>query len=226
MIELHYFEHSRSQRMLWFAEELGLTYRLVKHRRDPQTQLASEEAKALHPLGKFPILVHGDHVIAESAVILEYMARFFGEATWVVNIDDTNYWSFQYWMHYAEASLMPPLIIRLIFSKLKGPQVPALIRPLSRRIADQVDQSFTLPQIRTHFAFVESHLRGREWFVGDRMTIADVQMHFPLEAALAKRTIKATDYPAINQYVERLQARPAYLRALDKAGEYDFGPSR
>ncbi|HEY7906600.1 MAG TPA: glutathione S-transferase [Wenzhouxiangella sp.] len=223
MIELHYLAHSRSQRILWFAEEIGLEYQLIIHERDPVTRLAKSEVKALHPLGKLPLLVDGELTLAESAIILEYMARHHAP-DWLIDSADSDYWNFQYWMHYAEASIMPPLLIRLIFSMLKGPAVPALIRPLSKRIANQVDQTFTNPQIATHFDFVEAYLGQNEWFVGDRITIADVQMLFPLEAALAKGSVQAQAFPNIVSYVNRLQGRPAYQRALSKGGPYEFGP--
>ncbi len=224
MIELHHLEHSRSQRVLWFAEEIGLEYTLITHQRDPATQLAPADVKALHQLGKLPLLVDGDRTLAESAVILEYLARFHAPE-WLMEPADSDYWSYQYWMHYAEASLMPPLLVRLIFSMLKGNAVPALIRPLTKRVANQVDQSFTNPQIATHFGFVEAHLERHEWFAGPRISLADVQMLFPLEAALAKKTINPSEYPAVRLYVEKIQARPAYQRALEKGGPYEFGPA-
>ena len=224
MIELHYFEHSRAHRVLWFLEELGVPYQLTRHYRDPKTKLAPAEAKNIHPLGKFPMLVDGDQTFAESAVILEYLARTYGDPYWVISLGERNYWEFQYWMHYAEGSLMPPLIIKLVFSMLKSEAVPTIIRPLSRRLAQQVDKAFTDPQIKTHFRFVEEYLMERQWFAGDSITICDIQMQFPMEAALARRTIKGSDYPAIKAHVERNQARPAYQRALDIAQHYDFGP--
>ncbi len=223
MIELHYLAHSRSQRVLWFAEEIGLEYQLIIHQRDPVTRLAKPEVRDIHPLGKLPILVEGDLILAESAVILEYMARRHAP-DWLIDSTDSDYWNFQYWMHYAEASMMPPLLVRLIFSMLKGPAIPALIRPLTKRIANQVDQTFTNPQIQTHFEFVEAHLNQNEWFASDQITLADVQMLFPLEAALAKRSIQPEAFPNVVSYVQRLQARPAYQRALSKGGPYEFGP--
>ncbi len=224
MIKLHYFEHSRAHRVLWFLEELGVPYQVARHYRDPKSKLAPAEAKNIHPLGKFPMLEDEGHTMAESAVILEYLARTYGEPYWVISPGETDYWNFQYWMHYAEGSLMPPLIIKLVFSMLKAEAVPAFIRPLSRRIAQHVDKVFTDPQIKTHFRFVEQCLEEREWFAGKRMTICDIQMQFPMEAAIARRTIRASDYPAIKAYVEKNQKRPAYERALAIAKNYDFGP--
>lgn len=224
MIELHYFRHSRSHRVLWFLEELQVSYNLVIHDRDPETQLAPKSAKQIHPLGKFPIVIDNGLVLAESAVILEYLARSYGGPDWVYESSDSEYWSFQYWMHYAEASLMPPLIIRLVLSVLKGEQIPLMVRPISRRLADGIDRNFTKPQITSHFEFVDKHLASHFWFVGDHISIADVQMHFPLEAALAKSTIRPEQYPNVASYVSRIHERPAYQRALEKAGGYDFGP--
>lgn len=223
MIELHYLAHSRSQRVLWFAEEIGVKYKLIVHDRDPATRLADEEVKKLHPLGKLPLLVDGEKTFAESAVILEYMARQFAPQ-WLIEPTGSDYWAFQYWMHYAEASMMPPLLIRLIFSMLRGDAVPALVRPLTKRVADQVDKSFTNPQIQTHFRFVDDYLSRNEWFAGPTITIADVQMLFPLEATLAKKSIRLETFPNVVAYVTRLQSRPAYQAALKKGGPYEFGP--
>lgn len=225
MITLHHLEHSRSQRILWLLEELGVDYKIKRYKRDPKTQLAPKSLKKIHPLGKSPVITDGERTLAESAVIVEYLARRYGDSTWAPAIDAPEYWDFQYWMHYAEGSLMPPLLLKLVFSKLRQPPVPFLLRPITSRIADQVDQSFTDRQIETHFGHVDHHLSEHEWFAGNDISAADVQMSFPLEAALARGTVSRGDYPNIAFWVERVHARPAYLRALKAGGDYDYGPA-
>jgi glutathione S-transferase len=223
MITLHHLEDSRSQRILWLLEELGAEYEIQYYERDPKTNLAPPELKEVHPLGKSPVIVDGDRTLAESAVILEYLARTYGGGDWAPEFGDAGYWDYQYWMHYGEASLMPPLLLKLVFSKLREPPVPFLIRPISSKIADQVDQAFTDPQIATHFSFVDSYLTDHEWFGGSAISVADVQMSFPLEAA-RMRTVKTGQYPHIDQWLKRVHARPAYLRALEAGGDYAYGP--
>jgi len=224
MITLHHLEDSRSQRVLWMLEELGCDYEIVRYARDPETRLAPPALKEVHPLGKSPVIVDGATTLAESATILEYLARECGGAAWAPGPGDAGYWQFSYWMHYAEGSLMPPLLLKLVFSKLREPPVPFLIRPISGRIADQVDRAFTDPQIATHFAHVDAHLAGHAWFVGENITAADVQMSFPLEAALAGGRIGRADYPHVAMWVHKVQSRPAYQRALKAGGDYAYGP--
>lgn len=224
MITLHHLENSRSHRILWLLEELGCKYKVKHYARDAKTNLAPASLKKVHPLGKSPVIVDGDRTLAESATIIEYLARTHGDGRWAPALDEPRYWDFNYWMHYAEGSLMPPLLIKLVFSKLRQPPVPFFIRPISGRIADQVDSAFTNPQIKTHFSWVDSYLGEHPWFAGDEISAADVQMSFPLEAALAAGTISRADYPNVAVYVHKLQSRPAYLRALEKGGDYAYGP--
>lgn len=222
MIILHHLQNSRSQRILWLLEELGVDYEFHYYERDPRTNLAPPELRDVHPLGKSPVITDGDRTLAESATIIEYLARTYGKGEWAPATDHPGYWTFNYWMHYAEGSLMPPLLIRLIFSKVRT-GAPFFIRPISGRIADQVDKAFTNQQIKTHFTYVNDYLGKHPWFAGDQISAADIQMSFPLEAALARGTM-GEQYPHIMEYVERFQNRPAYLRALEAGGDYEFGP--
>ena len=222
MITLHHLEHSRSQRVLWLLEELGLDYEIKHYKRHPKTNLAPAELKAVHPLGKSPVITDGERALAESAVIIEYLARTYGDAQWAPATDDPAYWDFNYWMHYAEGSLMPPLLLKLVFTKVRTAS-PLLVRPIAAGIAEKVESSFIRGQIRTHFAHVEAHLAEHEWFAGNNISAADIQMSFPLEAAVARGTV-GDDHPNVVEYVQRIQARPAYLRALEAGGDYEFGP--
>ena len=224
MITLHHLENSRSQRILWLLEELGCNYKIKHYKRDPKTNLAPPELKKVHRLGKSPIITEGKQTLAESALIIEYLARTHGDAQWAPALDDSRYWTFNYWMHYAEGSLMPPLLLKLVFSKLRQPPVPFFIRPISGKIADQVDSAFTNPQIETHFSYVDEYLGEHPWFAGDEISAADIQMSFPLEAAMSAGTIKRADYPNIAVFVNKFQSRPAYVRALEAGGDYAYGP--
>ncbi|MDZ7789276.1 MAG: glutathione S-transferase [Xanthomonadales bacterium] len=224
MITLHHLENSRSQRVLWLLEELGVDYEIQHYQRDPKTSLAPPELRAIHPLGKSPIITDGDRVLAESATIIEYLARTCGGGNWAPQPDEPAYWDFSYWMHYAEGSLMPPLLLKLVFDKVRT-GAPLLARPIAAGIAGQVNRSFIGPQIRAHFEFVDGHLAEHEWFAGNSITAADIQMSFPLEAALARGTIDESAFPNVAEYVHRFQARPAYQRALEAGGDYDYGPA-
>jgi glutathione S-transferase len=224
MIILHYLEHSRSQRILWLLEELGVDYEIRYYERDPKTNLAPEALREVHPLGKSPVITDGELVLAESAIIVEYLARTYGDGNWAPATDDPGYWNFNYWMHYAEGSLMPPLLLRLVFTKIST-DAPFLIRPIAAGIAGQVNKKFIGKQIKTHFDYVNDYLGHHQWFAGEAISAADIQMSFPLEAALARDTI-GDRHPHIVEYVKRFQNRPAYQRALEAGGEYDFGPRK
>jgi glutathione S-transferase len=153
------------------------------------------------------VVTEGDRTLAESATILEYLARSYGDAQWAPPVDDPRYWDFHYWMHYAEGSLMPPLLLKLVFSRLREPPVPFFIRPLTGRIADQVDRAFTDRQIETHFGWVDKHLAEHAWFAGDAISAADVQMSFPLEAAMSQQTVTRADYPHVAIWLEKIHGR-------------------
>ncbi len=218
MITVHHLNNSRSQRVLWLLEELGVEYRIEHYQRDPDTMLAPAALREVHPLGKSPVVTDGPHTIAESGAIIEYLVDRYGPQLRPAP-DSEDLLSYRYWLHYAEGSLMPPLLLRLVFSRLKSAPVPFFIRPVVRGIASKVDGTFIGPQIQSHLDFVDAHLAGRQWFVGDGLSGADIQMSFPLEAAMARVT-SARQWPNIRAFVERIQARPAYLRALDKGGPY------
>ena len=225
MVTVHHLENSRSQRILWMLEELGVEYRVKRYERDAKTALAPDSLRKVHPLGKSPVITDQGETYAESGVIIEYLARTYGDKQWAPEPGDDRYWQFAYWMQYAEASLMPPLLLKLVFNKIRNGPGPFFIRPVLRKIADEVDNVFTNQQIATHFSFVDRHLAENEWFAGDEISAADIQMSFPLEAALAQGTIDEA-FPAINAYVARFQARDAYTEALRRGGDYAYGPAQ
>ena len=221
MITVHHLENSRSLRVLWLLEELGLPYEIIHYKRDPVTMLAPESLREIHPLGKAPILQDDDRVVAESGAIIEYLAHTYGKDTMLPESGGQAWLDYTYWLHYAEGSLMPPLVLRLVFEKVKTSPMPFFVKPVAKGISDKTNEMFIGPMIKTHLDFVESHLAKNTWFLGDKLSAADIQMSFPLEASVA-RGIVGRNRPHISGWVKRVHARPAYQRALEKGGDYDF----
>lgn len=222
MIVVHHLNNSRSQRVLWLLEELGVAYEVRRYERDPKTMLAPPELRQVHPLGKSPVIVDGDNTLAESGAILEYLAGRYDAARGLVPAPDTPArLRYTYWMHYAEGSAMPPLLLSLIFSRLpKGP-MPFFLRPIVQGIADKVKRGFIAPQLSLHRDYIEAELGKHEWFAGDAFTAADIQMSFPLEAFAARGGVDAK-YPRITAFLARIHARPAYQRALAQGGPFEL----
>lgn len=222
MIVVHHLEDSRSQRILWALEELGVEYEIKHYARHPKTMLAPDELRTIHPLGKSPILTDSKHnlVLAESAAILEYLVETYGRGRLIPPAGTPERHHYVYWMHYAEGSAMPPLLLRLIFDRMRaGQDVPWIAKPIVRAIADKVLQSFVLPNLKAHIDWMESELGKRTWFAGEEFTAADIQMSFPSEAAIA-RGGKEVGRPRLAAFVERIHARPAYQRALQRGGPF------
>ncbi|MAG43546.1 MAG: glutathione S-transferase [Oceanospirillaceae bacterium] len=222
MVTLHHLENSRSQRILWLLEELGIEYEIKLYKRDPKTNLAPDELKAIHPLGKSPLITDGGKVIAESAVIVNYLIRNYDKDNRFTKAPDSDAaQQNEYWLHFAEGSLMPYLVMSLVFTKVKTAPMPFFVRPVAKGIADQVMKSFISPNVENSLRFIEDHLSKNVWFSGDDMSAADFQMIFPLEAAMTRSDI-ASKLPAINAWVKKVHALPAYQNALKKGGPYDY----
>jgi len=221
MIVLHHLNNSRSQRIIWLLEELQLDYEIKRYQRDAKTQLAPSELKHVHPLGKSPVIEDKGRVIAESGAIIDYLCRKYGKE-WLPRRNSGAYTDCQFWLHYAEGSVMPPLLLQLVFEKVKTAPMPFFIRPIAKGIADKVLGSFVHPNIKTHFDFIEQHLADKKWFLGDAISAADIQMSFPLSAALSSDRKLLKTYPHTAAWIRRFQARPAYQKALQKGGEYDY----
>ncbi len=221
MIVVHHLQNSRSQRILWMLEEMGVEYTVKRYERDPESQLAPPELLEVHPLGKSPVITDGDEVIAESGAIIEYLARVHGGGKMAPEIGSSDYNQYVYWMHYAEGSIMSPLLLRLVFMRIKSTKMPFFVKPIANGIADKVLASFVSPNIKRHMAFVDQHLEGREWFAGDQISGADIQMSFPLEAAL-NRDPDMKAHTNIADFVRRVQSRDAYKKALETGGPYDY----
>ncbi len=221
MIVVHHLNNSRSQRVLWLLEELEIPYEIQRYQRDPKTMLAPPELRKVHPLGKSPVIVDGDQTIAESGAILEYLVERYGAGRLVPPAGTPDRLRFTYWMHYAEGSAMPPLLLKLVFMQIpKGP-APALVRPILRRIAAGVQQAFVDPQIKLHLDYLEGELAKGDWFAGPAFTAADIQMSFPLEGASIRGGLSATR-PKLWGFLERIHARPAYKRAVERGGPYEL----
>lgn len=219
MITVHHLNNSRSQRVLWLLEELGLPYEVKRYERNPRTLLAPPELRAVHPLGKSPVITDGTITVAESGAILEYLAERHGQGRLVPASGSPEHLRYRYWLHYAEGSLMPLLVMKLVFSRIPV-SVPGLIRPVARGIARGVQQKFLDPNIAQHLDYVEAELDRSAWFAGDAFSVADIQMSFPLEAAAARAS--GAERPRIKAYLQTLHARPAYQRALERGGPYEL----
>ncbi len=221
MIVVHHLQNSRSQRILWMLEELGVEYSVKRYERDPESQLAPPELLKVHALGKSPVITDGDNVVAESGAIVEYLARVHGNGRMAPEVGSNDYNQYIYWLHYAEGSLMTPLLLRLVFVRIKTTKMPFFVKPIANGIADKVLASFVTPNIKRHMEFVDQHLEGREWFAGDQLSGADIQMSFPLEATLA-RIPALQKHKNVVDFVRRVQARDAYKQALETGGAYDY----
>lgn len=222
MLTLHHLENSRSQRILWLLEELGLEYEIKLYKRDKKTNLAPPELIAIHPLGKSPVITDGDLTIAESGAIIQYLLETYDEEGVFMPERGGQAWrDYTYWLHYAEGSLMPYLVFKLVFTKVENAPLPFFVKPVARGISDKVNKTFIMPNITRNLAFIESSLEGKQWFVEDNLSGVDFQMSFPLEAAFS-RVDAADAHPNIAAYIKRFQARDAYKRALEKGGPYEL----
>lgn len=223
MITVHHLEASRSQRILWLLEELHLPYHLQIYQRDPATQLAPAALKKVHPLGKSPVITDGELVIAESGAIIEYLAEVYGAhapqelAHLTPARGSPEYLPCRFWMHYAEGSLMNWLLMKLVFESLPKQRMPFFVRPIVKALCSQVKKKLITPNVQTALDYMEQHLAQHRWFAGEHLTMADFQMCFAVEAALAS-PIQAMNRPHVHAYLQRLQSRPAYQRALKRGG--------
>ena len=223
MIIVHHLEQSRSQRVLWLLEELGLPYEIKRYPRDPRSGLAPPELKQVHPLGKSPVISDGELVLAESGAILEYLAETYGAqaqgeaAQLLATPGSTEYRQLRFWMHYAEGSLLNWLVMKLVFMKIPRQPMPFFVRPIARKLCATVQTKLIDPNLKSAMAFIESHLAKHTWFAGERLTLADFQMSFAV-AALLSRANAASQCPHIADWLKRVEARPAWLRGIAKGG--------
>jgi len=220
MITVHHLDNSRSQRVLWLLEELGVPYEIVRYQRDPKTMLAPTSLRAVHPLGKSPVVTTDDGItLAESGAIVETLIERYGQGRLIPPVGTPEAVRYRYWLHFAEGSAMSPLLLKLVFDRIEKARMPFFAKPIAKSIAQKAKSSFVMPNIRAHLGFMEAELGKSQWFAGDAFTGADIQMSFPVEAAAARGGLDASR-PKLMAYLERIHARPAYQRALERGGPY------
>ena len=221
MITVHHLENSRSQRVLWLLEELGLPYEIRKYSRDPKTMLAPPELRQVHPLGKSPVITDGELTVAESGAIVEYLVERHGGGRLVPPVGTPERLRWRYWLHFAEGTAMPPLLLKLIFSRLPEQPMPFFVKPIARAISNKVLAAMVEPNLTRQLEFMEAELGRSEWFAGSDFSAADIQMSFPLEAAAQRAGLDARR-PKLSAFLKRIHARPAYRTALERGGPYSF----
>ena len=222
MITVHHLENSRSQRVLWLLEELGCEYQIQHYKRDPQTSLAPAELKAVHPLGKSPVIDDDGVVVAESGNIIEYLVERFDPEHRLSPAPGTpEHLQYRYWLHYAEGSLAPLLVLSLILSRMETAPMPFFVKPIAKAIAGKVRAGYAGPNLDNNIRFLAEHLDKNTWFCGEQFTAADIMMSFGLEAASTRAGLTKT-FPRLAEILQAMQARPAYQRALERGGPYNL----
>lgn len=219
MLTVHHLNNSRSQRILWALEELNTPYHIVRYQREP-TLLAPPALKKIHPLGKSPIVEDQGRVLAESGAILEYLQETYDTAGQFRPSDAQGKIDYRFWLHYAEGSLMPLLMMKLVFSSLGKPPVPFGFRTFGKLLGEGVQKSYLNKQLATHAQFIEQTLSSREWFAGERLSMADIQMSFPVIALLSRGGI--ANLPNLTRWKQRIEQRPAWQRALTQGGPFSL----
>jgi glutathione S-transferase len=218
-IVVHHLNNSRSQRVLWLLEELGLDYEVKRYERNPETMRAPAELRKIHPLGKSPVVTDGDLVLAETGAIVEYFVDKYGAGRLAPAPGTPERLRYTYWLHYAEGSAMTPLLLKLIFSRMESGPAPFLVRPFAKAIARKVQAMVVDPQLTLHLDYLEGEIGKSAWFAGDDFSGADIMMSFPLEAAASRGGLDA-GRPKLMDFLTRIHARPAYQKALERGGPY------
>lgn len=221
MITLHHLNNSRSQRILWLLEELGVPYEIKRYQRDATTLLAPPELRAIHPLGKSPVITDGELTVAESGAIIEYLIERYGQGRLIPAAGTPERLRYTYWLHFAEGSAMPPLLLKLIFDKIEKSPMPFFVKPIAKGIAGKVKASFVAPRIADNLNYMEAELGKAAWFAGEAMTGADIQVSFVLEACQARGGLNESR-PRLMAFLQRIHALPAYQRAVERGGEYSI----
>ena len=221
MLVVHHLNNSRSQRILWLLEELGVPYDIKRYQRNAKTLLAPPELKAVHPLGKSPLVEEDGQVLAESGAIVEHLADRYADGRLARPHGSPARVQYIYWLHYAEGSAMPPLLLKLVFDKILAAPMPFFAKPIVRRVHRGAMSAFIGPQLKLHLDYLEGELARREWFVEGEFCAADIQMSFPLEAAVARGELDESR-PHLMAWLRRVHERPAYRCALERGGPYGF----
>ena len=221
MITVHHLNNSRSQRVLWLLEELGLPYEIKHYQRDAKTMLAPPELLQVHPLGKSPVITDDGVTVAESGAIIEYLVERYGNGRLVPPAGSPERLRWRYWLHFAEGSAMPPLLMKLVFMTIERTKMPFFIKPIAKGISQKVQGTLVDPNLKRQLDFMEAELTKSEWFAGNEFSAADIQMSFPLEAAAQRAGLDASR-PKLMAFLRRIHARPAYQKALERGGPYSF----
>jgi glutathione S-transferase len=221
MITVHHLNNSRSQRVLWLLEELGVPYEIRKYERDPKTMLAPETLRQVHPLGKSPVITDDGVTVAESGAIIEYLIERYGQGRLVPPVGTDERRRYTYWLHFAEGSAMPPLLLKLIFDRIESGPMPFFVKPVARGIARKVKGLAVEPNLKRQLDFMEDELGRSEWFAGNDFSAADIQMSFPVEAAAQRAGLDASR-PKLMNFLKKIHARPGYRKALERGGPYSF----
>jgi glutathione S-transferase len=221
MITVHHLNNSRSQRILWLLEELGLPYEVRRYQRDAETKLAPPELLKVHPLGKSPVVTDGELTLAESGAIIEYFVERYGKGALAPPAGTPERLRYTYWMHFAEGSAMPMMVMKLVFNRVESAKMPFFARPIARGIARKVQGGYVNPNLERIVGYMDAELGRSDWFAGDAFTAADIQMSFPVEAAAVRASGKRAN---LARFLDRIHARPAYRRALEKGGEFSVLP--
>jgi glutathione S-transferase len=219
MLTVHHLNNSRSQRVLWLLEELGTPYEIRHYQRDAKTMLAPAELRAVHSLGKSPVITDASHTIAETGAIVEYIVEMYGQGRLVPAPGTPEKLRYRYWLHFAEGSAMPPLVMTLLFGEIPK-RTPALVRPVARLIGKTVQQSYLGPTIDAQLDLMEAELTGSAYFAGPELTAADIMMSFPVEAAATRNGLGSR--PKLAAWLDGIHARPSYQAALQKGGPYAY----
>jgi glutathione S-transferase len=221
MITVHHLNNSRSQRVLWLLEELGVPYEVRKYQRNAKTMLAPPELLQVHPLGKSPVITDDDITVAETGAIVEYLLERHGAGRLVPPAGTPERRQYRYWLHFAEGSAMSPLLLKLIFDRIESGPMPFFARPIAKSIARRVKTTMVEPNLKRHLDFMEAELGRSEWFAGAEFSAADIQMSFPVEASAQRAGLDASR-PRLMAFLKKIHAMPAYRRALERGGPYSF----
>ena len=221
MITVHHLNNSRSQRVLWLLEELGVPYEIQKYQRDAKTMLAPPELLKVHPLGKSPVITDDATTVAESGAIIEYLLERYGAGRLEPARGSPERLRFTYWLHFAEGSAMAPLLMKLVFDRIETSPMPFFAKPIARGISRKVKTAMVEPNLKRHLDHMERELTKSEWFAGDEFSAADIQMSFPVEASAQRAGLDASR-PKLMTFLKKIHARPAFRRALERGGPYSF----
>lgn len=219
MLTVHHLNQSRSQRVIWAVEELALPYQIVRYQRE-KTMMAPPSLKKVHPLGKSPVVEDNGLIVAESGAILEYLQETYDLTSQLKPQSPEQKLQYRFWLHYAEGSLMPILLMKLVFNSLGKPPVPFGLRTLGKGLGKGVQKAWLNPQLETHARFIEAHLSENSWFAGDRLSMADIQMSFPIFALLARGGIDNLTHT--QAWKKKVEMRPAWQRAIQQGGPFDL----